>query len=408
MNGWAFLSDVLHGPARTYAATPAATRQSTAVDAGDTWVHDGLHLAPFRPTEPGRLPATPAQAVTLPAVWACVDLLADTVLQLQPQADQDNQLVPLPEWMRRPERYNDGQHRLRQLMEHLTLSMALHGAGYLWADPLGADSWALYPVEPGRVWVELDQLTDPADRFTTRRRYRLDGQPTTLARRWTTRANSPGLLVVNYRTLPGVGAGVGPVQAARLALTGYLDTDAYGTDVYGNGVPAGTLSTDQDITADTAAAWQTRWLTDPKPIRVLGAGLRFEALRLSPKDAAWLEARRFNAEEVARLFGIPAYKLGLAQPGGLTYQNAQDLDRAYLRDSITRYTEPIADALNSLTPPGRNAAEEVRIRFGYEHLLRPTTSERYATHTAALSAGWKTVDEVRAEEGLAPMGRNRT
>jgi HK97 family phage portal protein len=201
---------------------------------------------------------------------------------------------------------------------------------------------------------------------------------------------------------PGVAEGVGPLQAARHALSGYLDVDAYASDFYGQAVPQGTLATEQDIPPETAERYKAKWLESRDPVRVLGSGLTFDALRLSPRDAAWIEARQWNAAEVARVYGVPAYKLNLASESGMTYTNAQDLDRAYLRDCVSSYTGPIEDALDDLTPPGRGASDETVVRFDFDALLRPNVTERFAAYAAALTGGWLTPAEVRKLEGLAP------
>lgn len=373
-----------------------------------TWGQLAQAVADARPAEvresagPARIleaitraagPATPGRALGLPVVYACVEVIASTAVQLPLVAAKGGTGVPLPEWLRRPERYNGGTLRRRGLIEHLIVSQAIHGAGYLYASPVGFDSWDLAAVDPSRVAVTLTGNL---------RTYRLDGRAVPLARRTSTGSNAGGLVVVNHRTLPGIAEGVGPLQAARHALAGYLDVDAYAADFYGQAVPQGTLTTEQDIPQETADRYKAKWLDSRDPIRVLGSGLTFDALRLSPRDAAWIEARQWNAAEVARVYGVPAYKLNLASESGMTYTNAQDLDRAYLRDCVSSYTGPIEDALDDLTPPGRGASDETVVRFDYDALLRPNVTERFAAYTAALSGGWLTPAEVRALEGLPP------
>ena len=175
---------------------------------------------------------------------------------------------------------------------------------------------------------------------------------------------------------------------------------------FGDGVPAGILETDQDITPTTATRYRDDWLAgEGSPVRVLGSGLRFNHLRLNPADASWLESRRFNGEEIARMYLVPAYKLNLAISGGMTYSNSESLERDYIRGAVSSYLLPIEHALNSLTPAGRNASEETVIDFDYRGLLRATTVERFQSYESALRGGWMTPDEVRELEGLPPMTR---
>lgn len=355
---------------------------------------------PLRLPASEQLPMTPQTGPTLPAVWACVEVITNTALEVPVVCRRDGQQVPTPEWLRQPERYNGGAARIDQLVEHLVTGQALHGAGYLWAEPIG-DSWALDPVDPARVAVNIE----PDSTGRPVRVYRLDGQQVLPARRLTGAPSRAGLVVVPHRVLPGVPAGVGPIQAARLQMGSYLDVDGYGADVFGQGIPQGILSTDQELTETQATRYRDRWIEDGRiPVRVLGSGLHFNALRLNPKDAAWLEARRYNAEEVARMYGVPAYKLNLTAAGGMVYSNAESLDGDFLRGCVSGgYLRPVEAALNQLTPAGRGPAEELRVTFDYTHLLRATTDVRFKAYSDAIAAGWMTPDEVRAIEGLPPM-----
>jgi HK97 family phage portal protein len=326
-----------------------------------------------------------------------VELIANTVCAMPLQATLAGNPARLPEWLRKPD---GGFPTQRDLVEHLVVSQALHGAAYLWAEPAG-DSWKLWPVDPGTVYVDsYRRQTD----FRAWHEYRVNGEVTPLAQWFSTRPSRAGLVVVNHRTLPGVAAGVGPLQAARHALGGFLATDAYGGDVFGNGVPQGILSTDQDITADTAARYQDRWMdTADARIRVLGAGLQFQALRLNPKDAAWLEARQYNAAEIARIFLVPASRLGLPTGDSLTYATARDNESFMLRQCAAGYTGPVEAALDRLTPPGRGADDELRIRFDWDAYLRPTTQDKAQLTIDLLAAGVLDVSEARRIMGLTPQ-----
>ena len=46
------------------------------------------------------------------------------------------------------------------------------------------------------------------------------------------------------------------------------------------------------------------------------------------------------------------------------------------------------------------------MRFNVDGFLRPDTTTRYAAHKVAIEAGFLTIDEVRAIEGLNPLHEN--
>ena len=379
----------------------AAVRTAAAVATPDPDVITGS-LVPSRYAATTEvIPASPKQATTLPAVWACVEVIATTALLVPVAVHVDSIATDVPEWLRKPERYNDGAATLADIVEHAVTGQGLHGAGYFWATPLGPSSWAFELVEPDRVDAELVR-----GRYGSRRLWRLDGRRVETARRYTTRDNRAGLLVIPHRYLPGIADPVGPIQAARYSLSGYLATESYGADIFGSGIPQGVLTTPQEITPATGVRYRDEWMAGARenPVRVLGNGLTFAPFKLSPKDAAWLDARRFDAEEVARIYGVPAYKLNLSQNGGLVYNNGESLDRDFLRSCIAGgYLRPIEDALNSLTPAGRNASEELVISFDYTRFLEPTTKEMFETFAIAIDSEIYTVEEVRARLKLPPL-----
>lgn len=341
-------------------------------------------------------PATPAAALGLATAFRCVDLYAHASTQAGVIALRGGRREPLPEWLRRPDAYG-ADVRLRGLVEHLVVSMAGWGAGYLDALPVGERSWSLRTIDPSRVTCDIAAGTS-WDRV-----WKVDGRRVDLAHG---PARLAGLVVVPYMFVPGIALPMGPLSAARLALGEYLEVERYAGRIFRRGtISGGRLETDQDVTPATADRWATRWAEkrDTAAIPVLGAGLRYVNDVLNPADAQWIQAREFDAQEVARFFGMPPRYLGLPSGDSTTYATARDNDAQLMRFGVSTYTDSIGEALSSLLPPGRNEVEDVRLALDLDALLRGTTADRYAAWGAALSAGWLTADEVRASEGLDPL-----
>lgn len=82
----------------------------------------------------------------------------------------------------------------------------------------------------------------------------------------------------------------------------------------------------------------------------------------------------------------------------MTYTNVADADLTFARWTLTQYLREIEEAFSALLPRGQQA------RFNLDAILRPSTKARYEAHQLALAAGFLTVDEVRAIEGLPPKG----
>lgn len=203
--------------------------------------------------------------------------------------------------------------------------------------------------------------------------------------------------------VPGSNYGLGPIQAAQKELRGALDTRDYSANWFSNsGVPNGILKSDQVLSPDQAAAAKDAWNATAgaaNGVAVLGNGLNYTPIFLSPGDAQFIESQNFNVTQVARLFGVPS-SLMLADAGGtaMTYQNVEQDWIGYIRFSLMAYLVEIEDALTSFLPRGQKA------KFNIDGLLRTDTKTRYEAYKLALEAGFMTVDEIRKLEDLPTVG----
>ena len=302
-----------------------------------------------------------AQAMGIPAVFACVRLLASTINQLPVTMSRGE----VPEWLRRPRRWGSALDSY-DLIQHVVTGMALRGHAYLHVTRFG-ESWRLDAVHPDAVqaMIGTDGIVALSYRFQGQPIERCPDSPLDAVQR------RPYLLPVPYLVTPEHPDGAGPVQLAQAAFRGYLDTESYTGNLFAGGsYSGGLLTSDMDLPPETAKRYQDTWITNRQTgrIPVLGSGLSYENTTLSPADAQWIEARGFNAAQIAMMFGIPPDFLGMSLVGSassLSYSNAQDNNRRYRVNAVAAFTQQIEDALSTLLPPGRNAAEETRIVFDY-------------------------------------------
>jgi len=204
--------------------------------------------------------------------------------------------------------------------------------------------------------------------------------------------------------VPGTPYGLGPIQAAQAELRGAIDTRDYAGNWFtGSGVPVGGyLGTDQSLNPELAQQTREAWTAataNRDGVPVLGNGVKFVQTFLTPADAMWLEAQKFNVTQAARLFGVPA-SLMLASSEGSpqTYQNVSQEWIGYVRFSLMQYLIEIEDAFSQLLPRGTDA------HFNVEALLRSDTLTRYQTYQLATGdKPWLLPSEVRAIEGYPSL-----
>jgi HK97 family phage portal protein len=333
---------------------------------------------------PSRSAATLAvshgEALTLSMVYRAINIHAVSVKQMSLDVVRDGVTVPSqPLWVRQP---NVSQSR-SSFLEQTTVSLATQGNAY----------WEVSRDTSGRVnnLIVLNPLDVRIEEY-------LDG--TVKAYFVKDREISPAdVRHLSLTRVPGTNYGLGPIQAAQKELRGAIDTRDYATNWFrDSGIPNGVLKSDQVLSPDQALAAKEAWNTSAgakNGVAVLGNGLTYTPVYLTPADAQFLENQNFNVTQIARLFGVPS-SLMLADAGGtaMTYTNVEQDWIGYVRFSLMNYLVEIEDAFSSLLPRGTEA------KFNVEALLRSDTLTRYNAHKIAIEAGFMSVDEVRTIEGL--------
>lgn len=197
--------------------------------------------------------------------------------------------------------------------------------------------------------------------------------------------------------------GLSPLTAAGLAANQGLAIQKNSAAFFGNASnPSGILSAPGSISDDTAKRLKEHWesnYTGAKSGRtaVLGDGLRYEAMSVSPVDAQLLEQLKWTAESVCMAFHTPAYKIGAGTVP--TYGNAEVLNKIYYDDCLQALIESLELALDE----GLDLPADERTELDTSALMRMDTVTRFTAYTAAIGGGWMAPNEARQKEGLPPV-----
>ena len=109
-----------------------------------------------------------------------------------------------------------------------------------------------------------------------------------------------------------------------------------------------------------------------------------------------LPTREFQIREVARIFGVPVFRIGGASDTN-TYSNIEQETIAFYRNSmrpiLTNWEQEI-----DLKLLGNN----FRSDFDLTDVLRPDVTTRYEGYKSGIEAGWLLPSEARAAEGPDP------
>ena len=196
-----------------------------------------------------------------------------------------------------------------------------------------------------------------------------------------------------------------PIRCSADALGAVAATDEYAARFFTNNTNlGGIVSVEHAMTRDEAIALKAEWedfhqgILNAHRTGVLSKGARYDRVTLNAEDSQLIEARQYGVAEIARLLRLPPHKL--YELSRATFSNIEHQSIEAITDGIQPWAERIAAHINfdrDLTPP--NMYHE----FALEGRLRGDTKSRYEAHTKAVGGPWKTVNESRREENLAPV-----
>lgn len=336
-------------------------------------------------------PVSISEAPSIPSIHRALSIITTSVMQLSLDVERQGERLPTeeqPALIRRP---NLDMTR-SEFLEQVTMSMAATGNAYMLKERVGRDTNQLLVLNPHMVSVYRDRY----DRL----RYGYDGKTYT----------GDDLEHIKLLSMPGSLYGVGPIQAAQGTMRTARDMRDYASNWFETGTPSGVLSSEDKLTAEEARTYRRFWnnldengdalsdVENPSRVKVLGRGLKYNPISLSPKDALWVDAQNFTTLEIARIFGVPSSLMLTAIDGNsMTYANVEQEWLGFVRFGLMSYLRRIEEAFTSITPRGQT------VRFNVEALLRSDTKSRYDAHSIALTAGFLTVNEVRKIENLPPV-----
>lgn len=336
-------------------------------------------------------------ALQLAAVYACVRVLGESVGSL-PCIVYER----LPEGGKRRAR----EHRLYNVLRHEPnphMSSMVYfetGQGHLALDGNtyslierdgGGNTVALWPQDPTRAEVFVNTPKgSPPGVF-----YRFEGDV----------YNASEVLHV-----PGLGwdglVGYSVLHVAREAIGLGLAAQGEGAEFFGEGMrPDGVLSSELNIENDQRKEMTEAWKKahgNKRALAILGGGLKYERISVTPEEAQFLETRKFQVNEIARLYRIPPHMVGDLDRA--TFSNIEHQALEFVTHTLRPWLVRWEGELNRklLLPSERN---RYRIEFLVDALLRADLKTRFEAYSLAINANkpWMSVDEIRDIENRNPL-----
>lgn len=378
------------------------SRRSAAIPISDPAVNDMLRDAIMLEGTYTGSTVTVEKSLRLVPVFSAVNLLASAVGTLPLRVykslpDGGKELAP--------------QHRASRLLtvqpnpltsadeffESITAGVLLWGNAFILKefDETNQNLKYLWPISPSRVRVGREPQTGFPQYF-------VDGRgPYT----------SDTIIHIRGLSFDGL-VGLSPIQQARQTLGIHSALEQYSGSFWANSArPSGVLKHPNRLTAEAAERLRAQWTSSHKTtdarVAILEEGMTFEAMSLPAEDAQLIETLHLGDIRIAQLFRVPPRMLmtGVGD-SSLHYSSAEWEAIDFVKWSLRRWLVRIENAL--LRDPDVFKSNGLGAmyfpRFDTKEITRGDRSGQAATDIALIQAGVLSVDEVRANLDMNPVG----
>lgn len=254
---------------------------------------------------------------------------------------------------------------------------------------------ALYPLMPNRMTVDRNEKGQLYYSYQTSK----DEAPTM-------KGNTVILKPTDVLHVPGLGfdglVGYSPIAMAKNAIGMAIACEEYGAKFFANGAtPGGILEHPGTVKDPTKVreSWNTAFggSSNSNKVAVLEEGMKYTPISISPEQAQFLETRKFQINEIARIFRVPPHMVGDLEKSSFSNIEQQSLEfvKYTLEPWLVRWEQSMIRSLLSQ----ENKAVYF-IKFNVDGLLRGDYQSRMTGYATARQNGWMSANDIRELENL--------
>ena len=254
---------------------------------------------------------------------------------------------------------------------------------------------ALYPLMPDRMSVERDGSGQLYYEYTLG----VDDAPTV-------KGSTVVLPPSEVLHIPGLGfdglVGYSPIAMAKNAIGMAIACEEYGAKFFANGAqPSGVLEHPGTIKdpARVRESWQSTFggSHNANKVAVLEEGMKYTPISISPEQAQFLETRKFQINEIARIFRVPPHMVGDLDKSSFSNIEQQSLEfvKYTLDPWVSRWEQSMSRSL--LTAEEK---KEYFVKFNVDGLLRGDYQSRMNGYAVGRQNGWMSANDIRELETL--------
>lgn len=342
---------------------------------------------------------TTQTAIQLSTVYACVRVISETVASLPLgvyEATDDGNLKA-------------GDHPLYHLLhdepnaemtsfvfrEVMLAHLLLYGNSYSQIIRSGKNTVVgLYPLLPDHMDVDRDSKGNLTYTYTTS-----DGKTVVIKPQ-------------DILHIPGLGfdgiIGYSPIALEKNAIGLGIASEEYGSKFFSNGArPSGILTHPNTVKNPKAVreSWNSAYggSSNSNRVAILEEGMTFTPLSIPNNEAQFLETRKFQVDEICRIFRVPPHLVGNLEHATFSNIEHQSIDFAVhtIRPWLVRIEQSMNRALFTDQEKGR-----FYVQFNIDGLMRGDYKSRMEGYAIARQNGWMSANDIRALENQNPIPKD--
>ena len=254
---------------------------------------------------------------------------------------------------------------------------------------------ALYPLMPNRMTVDRDSS---GQLFYS---YQMNNSDAPTMKTGTVILKPSDVLHI-----PGLGfdglVGYSPIAMAKNAIGLAIATEEYGAKFFANGATPGGLLEYPGTVKDpdrVRESWNKGFSGSQNAgkVAILEEGMKYTPISIAPEQAQFLETRKFQINEIARIFRVPPHMVGDLEKSSFSNIEQQSLEfvKYTLDPWVVRWEQSLSRAL--FTPEEK---KKYFFKFNVEGLLRGDYASRMNGYATARQNGWMSANDIRELEDL--------
>lgn len=368
-------------------------RNSTPGPGDDFW-YNPIGASTFSPIR-----ITPDSAMQSTAVIGCVKVISETIAGL-----------PLPLYRKQGDgKKRETNHVIAKLLsttpcpwmtsfewrEMMTAFVLLRGNAYAQkVKSRRGELISLNPLNP--TWMKVSLNTESSE---LEYRYKVRGLNEILLEQ------DEVFHLKGYST-DGI-TGISVISMAANAIGLAIAAEQYGAKVFTNDArPGGILKHPGKLSDDAHKRIQKSWqdahagIENAHKVGIVEEGMDWIKVGMSSEDVQFIDSRKFQVEEIARMFRVPPHMI--QDLSRATFSNIEHQSLSFVQHTLLPWLRRWEGAINVRLIPSKEQ-ETLFAEYLVDGLLRGDTQARYSAYQVGRQNGWLSANDIRKLENMEPL-----